>query len=122
MPDHDLYELTNVALQSGVTLPRVELAYRTYGELNAARDNVILMPTYYGAQHADTTARSAPRGVFAQEVDGLSSRDGPRGYDAEDHTSQRHNSKGHEQHDRMETGVRHSRQPISSKRNQRAYA
>jgi homoserine O-acetyltransferase len=56
MPDHDVYELTDVVLQSGVTLPRVELAYGTYGEVNAARDNVIVMPTYFGAQHADTEA------------------------------------------------------------------
>ena len=36
MTDHEVYELIDVALQSGVTLPRVELAFRTYGELNAA--------------------------------------------------------------------------------------
>jgi len=60
MPDHEVYELADVALQSGVTLPRVELAYRTYGELNAARDNVVLMPTFYGAQHTDNEAMIGP--------------------------------------------------------------
>jgi homoserine O-acetyltransferase len=56
MADHEVFELTDVALQSGVSLPRVELAYKTYGELNPARDNVVLMPTYYGADHVDTEA------------------------------------------------------------------
>jgi homoserine O-acetyltransferase len=60
MPDHEVYELADVALQSGVTLPRVELAYRTYGELNAARDNVVVMPTFYGAQHTDNEAMIGP--------------------------------------------------------------
>jgi len=56
MADHEVFELTDVALQSGVSLPRVELAYKTYGELNPARDNVVLMPTFYGADHVDTEA------------------------------------------------------------------
>src|SRR3954471_8482565 len=56
MADHEVFELTGVALQSGVSLPRVELAYKTYGELNPARDNAVLMPTYYGADHVDTEA------------------------------------------------------------------
>ena len=56
MADCQIYELTDVTLQSGVVLPRVELAFATYGELNSARNNVVLMPTYYGGQHADTEA------------------------------------------------------------------
>lgn len=56
MVDHQVFELSDVALQSGVTLPRAELAFATYGELNDAKDNVILMPTYYGGQHADCEA------------------------------------------------------------------
>ena len=34
-------------------VPQAKLAYKTYGELNAARDNVIVMPTFYGGQHAE---------------------------------------------------------------------
>lgn len=34
-------------------MPHAKLAYKTYGKLNAARDNVIVMPTFYGAQHAE---------------------------------------------------------------------
>jgi homoserine O-acetyltransferase len=42
-----------VALQSGATLLDARLAYKTYGRLNAASDNVVVMPTFYGARHAD---------------------------------------------------------------------
>lgn len=53
MADYEIFELGNVVLQCGLTLPRAQLAYKTYGKLNAARDNVIVMPTFYGAQHAE---------------------------------------------------------------------
>ena len=53
MADYEIFELGNVVLQCGLTLPRAKLAYKTYGELNAARDNVIVIPTFYGAQHAE---------------------------------------------------------------------
>jgi homoserine O-acetyltransferase len=35
-------------------LPSARLVYRTYGTLNAARDNVIVAPTHYAGQHTDT--------------------------------------------------------------------
>lgn len=54
--DFDVLELGDVALQCGVTLHAARLAYKTYGQLNSARDNVILMPTFYAGQHADTEA------------------------------------------------------------------
>jgi homoserine O-acetyltransferase len=53
MADYEIFELGQVVLQCGLTLPHARLAYKTYGELNAARDNVIVMPTYYGAQYAE---------------------------------------------------------------------
>jgi homoserine O-acetyltransferase/O-succinyltransferase len=53
MADYEIFELGQVALQCGLTLPQAKLAYKTYGELNAARDNVIVMPTFYGGQHAE---------------------------------------------------------------------
>ena len=56
MAGHETYSLDDVELQSGVTLPHLELAFATYGELNAARDNVVVMPTFYAAQHSDTEA------------------------------------------------------------------
>jgi homoserine O-acetyltransferase len=56
MSDYEVYELGDVALQSGLTLRQAKLAYKTYGQLNSARDNVIVMPTFYGGQHTDTEA------------------------------------------------------------------
>ena len=53
MADYEIFELGQVALQCGLTLPQTRLAYKSYGELNAARDNVIVMPTSYGGQHAE---------------------------------------------------------------------
>ena len=52
--DYQIFELGDVALQSGLTLRNAELAYKTYGRLDAARSNVIVYPTSYGAQHYDT--------------------------------------------------------------------
>ena len=40
-------------LQCGAVLPEATLVYKTYGELNRGRTNVILYPTSYGAQHTD---------------------------------------------------------------------
>lgn len=54
MPDYEIFPLGDVVLQSGVTLRRAKLAYKTYGELNAARDNAVVMPTFYAGQHTET--------------------------------------------------------------------
>lgn len=50
---YETFELTDFTLQRGITLPRAEIAYRTYGRLAGDRSNVILYPTSYGAQHTD---------------------------------------------------------------------
>src|SRR6478735_10308244 len=54
VPTGDLFVLKDFRLQSGAVLPEARLVYKTYGTLNADRSNVILYPTSYGAQHADT--------------------------------------------------------------------
>lgn len=46
-----IFDLGDVALQSGETLRDAKLAYQTYGELNAARDNVIVLPTFMTGTH-----------------------------------------------------------------------
>ena len=51
MTDYDVHMLGDVVLQSGLTLRDARLAYKMYGTLNSRRDNVIVMPTFYGAQH-----------------------------------------------------------------------
>jgi homoserine O-acetyltransferase len=35
--------------ESGVTLPQAKVVYGTYGQLNAAKDNVVLLPSHYMA-------------------------------------------------------------------------
>ena len=52
--DYDIFELGDVPLQSGLTLRNAQLAYKTFGQLDASRNNVIVYPTSYGAQHTDT--------------------------------------------------------------------
>jgi len=56
---HDVFDLGDVTLQSGATLPAARLAYKTYGTLNAARDNVVLMPTFYASHHPDAEVMMA---------------------------------------------------------------
>ena len=41
------FELGNFALQSNTILEKAFIGFRTYGSLNAARDNVIVFPTWY---------------------------------------------------------------------------
>ncbi|MDP7576014.1 MAG: alpha/beta fold hydrolase [Pseudomonadales bacterium] len=49
--DHQLFHLGNFELESGVVLPDAKLSYVTHGQLNAARDNVILLPSFYSGDH-----------------------------------------------------------------------
>jgi homoserine O-acetyltransferase len=43
--------IPNFKTESGVTLPKARVVYGTYGHLNAARDNVILLPSHYMADY-----------------------------------------------------------------------
>ncbi len=47
------FVLKNFSLQCGVMLPEATVVYQTYGELNSERNNGVLYPTSYGAQHSD---------------------------------------------------------------------
>lgn len=51
--DYDIYDLGNVTLQRGATLRNCKLAYKTFGTLSPAKDNVIVYPTWYSGQHYD---------------------------------------------------------------------
>ena len=42
-----IFELGDTVLQSGETLRKARLTYRTYGELDRSRDNVVVVPTFY---------------------------------------------------------------------------
>lgn len=56
--------LGDLALQAGGVLPGAALSWKTHGTLSAARDNVVLYPTSYGAQHADLEWLIGPDGVL----------------------------------------------------------
>ena len=53
MPDYKIFEAGDVILQCGLTLRGAQLAYKTYGTLNARKDNAIVYPTWYSAQHTE---------------------------------------------------------------------
>jgi homoserine O-acetyltransferase len=48
---HRTFELGDVRLQSGAVLKDAQLAYASYGTLNATGDNVVLVPTFYTGTH-----------------------------------------------------------------------
>ena len=49
--EHHEFVMRNFRTESGVTLPQAVVVYGTYGHLNAARDNVVLLPSHYMATH-----------------------------------------------------------------------
>ena len=44
---YELYDVGNLELEEGGTIRNCQLAYATFGTLNAAKDNAILVPTWY---------------------------------------------------------------------------
>jgi homoserine O-acetyltransferase len=52
--EHRTYSLGDFALQKGSVLPDAKLGYLTLGELNSARDNVVVCPTWFTATPSDT--------------------------------------------------------------------
>jgi homoserine O-acetyltransferase/O-succinyltransferase len=51
MADFDIFELGDVTLQSGEVLQAARLAYKTYGTLSRAGDNVVVLPTFFTGTH-----------------------------------------------------------------------
>ncbi|MPQ94935.1 alpha/beta fold hydrolase [Thioclava sp. JE_KL1] len=51
--DYEIFELGTFEFQCGLAVPNARLAYKTFGKLNAAKDNVIVYPTWYSGQHYD---------------------------------------------------------------------
>ena len=49
--EHHTFVIANFRTEGGVTLPTANVVYGTYGHLNAARDNVVLLPSHYMATH-----------------------------------------------------------------------
>ena len=56
MTELSYLDVPNFMLQKGGFLPRVRRAYRTIGTLNAARDNAVLVPSWYTGTEADSEA------------------------------------------------------------------
>jgi homoserine O-acetyltransferase len=44
---YELFDIGRLELEEGGVLPSCKLAVATHGQLNAARDNAILVPTWY---------------------------------------------------------------------------
>jgi homoserine O-acetyltransferase len=53
LPQEGAFNLGDLRLHSGVVLPNAKIGYKTHGQLNADKTNVILYPTPYPAHHGD---------------------------------------------------------------------
>ncbi len=49
--EHHEFVIRDFKTESGATLPIARIVYGTYGRLNAARDNAVLLPSHYMANH-----------------------------------------------------------------------
>ena len=49
--EHHEFNIDNFRTESGATLPKARVVYGTYGRLDAARDNAVLLPSHYMANH-----------------------------------------------------------------------
>jgi homoserine O-acetyltransferase len=59
-----VFALGDLPLHRGGVLPDAKLVWRAHGTLSPARDNVVLYPTSYGAQHPDLEWLIGPDGVL----------------------------------------------------------
>jgi homoserine O-acetyltransferase/O-succinyltransferase len=50
-PNRRFLEVSDFRFESGAVLPAARIAYATFGTLNAARDNAVLLATSYGADY-----------------------------------------------------------------------
>ena len=53
MSDHGVYETSNFQLQKGGALSIARLAYKTLGTLSPARDNAVLIPSWFSGTHRE---------------------------------------------------------------------
>jgi len=60
MKNYKIFNLGRTSLACGGTLENAKLAYKTYGELNSDRSNVILYPTRFYGTHDDNTYLLGP--------------------------------------------------------------
>jgi homoserine O-acetyltransferase len=58
------FTLGDLPLRAGGVLSGAVLSWKSYGTLSPARDNVVLYPTSYGAQHVDQEWLIRPDGIL----------------------------------------------------------
>jgi homoserine O-acetyltransferase len=61
------FELGDLEVERGGVITDARVAWQTHGTLNAARDNVIVYPTSYGATHDDQSWLIGPEGILDPE-------------------------------------------------------
>ena len=79
------FVIANFKTESGVTLPQARVVYGTYGKLNAAKDNAVLLPSHYMANFhgyewligADKALDSAKLFLVATELFGNGNSSSP---------------------------------------------
>jgi homoserine O-acetyltransferase len=59
-----IFSLGDWKLQSGATLRDARLSWKSFGTLAATRDNVIVYPTSFAAQHSDIQWLVGPEGIL----------------------------------------------------------
>jgi homoserine O-acetyltransferase len=59
-----IFSLGDVEVQRGGTIRDAKIVWQTHGTLNAARDNAILYPCSYTAQHPDMSFLIGPDGIL----------------------------------------------------------
>jgi homoserine O-acetyltransferase len=64
LAEHHEFVIAAFHTESGVTLPQARVVYGTYGHLNAARDNAVLLPSHYMADHHGYEWLIGPGRVF----------------------------------------------------------
>lgn len=65
--DAGVFHLGDWPLSDGGLLPEARLSWKTHGTLSPMRDNVVLYPTSYGAQHPDLEWLIGPQAVLDPE-------------------------------------------------------
>ena len=62
--ENGVFQLGDVPVQRGGVIHDAQITWQTHGTLNAARDNVILYPCSYTAQHPDMGFLIGPDGIL----------------------------------------------------------
>ncbi|MGE0826770.1 MAG: hypothetical protein AB7G75_31290 [Candidatus Binatia bacterium] len=67
MADCEIFSLGDFTLENGRVLPDAKLAYKTYGQLNSSKTNVVLLCSYFTGNHASYEFLIQPGHCFDPE-------------------------------------------------------